>query len=361
MTLEDLQQDIRRLDVELVNCLDRRFQLARRLAALKREGGLPPPDLGQAEAFLTELPGWSDGSTPPASLERFWRLLLSDTLALEEEALSDLAEGNLLPPTTRAKRRFPARIRENIHLGPELVWLRLTFSHPPYFQPGQFFQLGLAPNQTDPFLARPFAPVAHFPDGLAFVFTRTGRGTRFLANLPPGTELGLLAPLGNSYRLEGQENTAVLLGGGVGGPSLAPLAAALCSRKVETILFLGARDSRRLPDRGLFPTDLEVHYATDDGSRGFSGHLPAALAAWRQGAGKGRSFRLYACGPLPLLKAVAAFARLEGIDCQVSMEERMACGLGACAGCAVPLGGNYQRVCREGPVFMAGQVEWDKL
>jgi NAD(P)H-flavin reductase len=111
--------------------------------------------------------------------------------------------------------------------------------------------------------------------------------------------------------------------------------------------------------RSLRSTVKTVHYATEDGSCGTCGFVTDALAAYVDGAQADGRPVLYACGPHPMLAAVSRLAADRGITCYVSMEERMACGLGVCMGCSVPVtAGGYKRACTEGPVFDSREIAW---
>ena len=211
-------------------------------------------------------------------------------------------------------------------------------------QPGQFAQL-YVPGHT---LRRPISicGIDRAAGTLRFVFQIRGSGTADLAKLREGDDLELLAPLGCGFPLESRERT-LLLGGGIGVPPLLGVAAEL---KENAVAALGFRSA----GQGILTEDFEqtgakVLLATDDGSVGFHGVVTQAAA--------GEAFdRVFACGPLPMLKAAKALAQERGVPCFLSLEERMACGIGACLGCAVPLldeAGevHFGHVCKDGPVF----------
>lgn len=220
-------------------------------------------------------------------------------------------------------------------------------------RPGQFAQI-FVPGKT---LRRPISVCeadvrAHT---LRFVFQVRGEGTDILSRVEPGGTLNLLAPLGRGFDLGDTARRALFVGGGVGVP---PLLAAAKPFGANAVLIAGFRSRGNV----ILTEDFErigcrVLLATDDGSLGHRGPV-TALA-------RGLAFdAVFACGPKPMLKAVCALAEAAGKPCQVSLEERMACGIGACLGCAVKLRGEngefYGRVCSDGPVFDARSVVWEE-
>lgn len=215
--------------------------------------------------------------------------------------------------------------------------------------PGQFAHI-YVPGHT---LRRPISicGIDRENGTLRFVFEIRGGGTRDLAAFGVGDSLDVLAPLGCGFTLE-PEKRALFVGGGIGVPPL--LGAAKCFGKNATVA-VGFRNA----DAAILAADFEaagcdLRIATDDGSLGKKGLVTALF--------ENEGFeRIYACGPLVMLRAVAAFAKANGIPCEISLEERMACGIGACLGCAVQLrradGSLYMgHVCKDGPVFDAERV-----
>jgi dihydroorotate dehydrogenase electron transfer subunit len=226
--------------------------------------------------------------------------------------------------------------------------------------PGQFVMLRVSENH-DPLLARPF--------GIASVVSRrsielyyriAGRGTALLASVRRGQRLDLLGPLGNGFPEPQRNATLLLIAGGSGFPPLLFFTARYGKR---ARLFVGSRDKACLPPPSVmkdFRRRVQsIHYATEDGSRGACGFVTEALSAFLRTADRCQHPVIYACGPHAMLAAVSRLAADEGIPCLVSMEERMACGLGVCMGCSVPLvGGGYKRVCKDGPVFLSTEIAW---
>jgi len=227
--------------------------------------------------------------------------------------------------------------------------------------PGQFVMLRTSENR-DPLLARPFGIYSVISKTAFEIYYRVvGRGTTLLTQMKTGHSLNLLGPLGNGFSLPDKGITPVLIAGGSGFPPLHFLA---LRKGSDAHLFLGSRNKECLPPPRVIKSFKEitakVHVATEDGSMGSRGMttdlLNAFLSKWEQKA----HLVIYACGPHAMLSAVSAIAARHSVPCFVSMEERMACGLGACMGCSVSMkAGGYKRVCKEGPVFKSGEIAWD--
>ncbi len=203
----------------------------------------------------------------------------------------------------------------------------------------------------DPLLRRPFSIHDRFGRTVRLLFKIVGRGTARLADKRPGQKVDLLGPLGQGF--PEVEGSTLLIGGGLG---VAPLLFLAKERRREDQLRLrlGAARQRELWSLHEFRSlEIEARFFTEDGSLGHKGLVTAGLAAEL----KKKPAIVYACGPEGMLKEVALAAAQAGVKCYFSLERRMACGLGACLGCAVEArGGGVRRVCQEGPVFEAGEV-----
>lgn len=217
--------------------------------------------------------------------------------------------------------------------------------------PGQFAQIRL-PGHT---LRRPISicGIDKAAGTLRFVFQIRGEGTAELAQFQPGSEIEILAPLGNGFPVDPAKRT-LLVGGGIGVPPMLGVAAEL---KEKAVAVLGFRNQDAvILEKDFQAVGAKTLIATDDGSYGHHG-LVTDLC-------KDQEFDcVMACGPAPMLKAVRALAEERGVPCYVSLEERMACGIGACLGCAVGLlkedGSQYfGHVCKDGPVFESRRVAW---
>lgn len=192
---------------------------------------------------------------------------------------------------------------------------------------------------------------------IRIVFEVRGDGTAAIARLNEGDLIDMLAPLGHGFTINREYSKVVLVGGGIGTPPMLSLAAEY-GEKAEAICgFRNAGAVILQDDFKRFGTKTVL--CTDDGSLGIHGLVTAPLEEIVKGGGVQA---VYACGPMPMLKGVAAICRENGVFCEVSLEERMACGVGACLGCACRTlrGGDeyFAHVCKEGPVFNAEEVLW---
>jgi dihydroorotate dehydrogenase electron transfer subunit len=226
--------------------------------------------------------------------------------------------------------------------------------------PGQFVMLRVSENR-DPLLARPFG-ISSVPSKstIEILYRIAGRGTSLLSRVEAGHTLQFLGPLGKGFPLPERGTTPVLVAGGSGFPPLQFLSQRVGS---HAHFFVGSRYKECLPPTGVLKSFREnttkVHIATEDGSMGVKGMTTDILNAFLSKMEKKTHFVIYACGPHAMLAAVSRIAAEHSMTCYVSMEERMACGLGACMGCSVPMkAGGYKRACKEGPVFDSREIEW---
>ena len=229
-------------------------------------------------------------------------------------------------------------------------------------KPGQFVMVAPSTSSVPgagPLLKRPFSLHRIGPDNeIQLLYRVVGLGTRMLSDIRVGQSLEVLGPLGRGFWWHQDLKKAYLVGGGIGLAPLLALAEAL-PIQADITLFYGARTAAELVPLELlekFSRDLVV--CTDDSTAGRPGLITVPLAE----ALKECPVPVFACGPRPMLAATARLAEEYNVSAQVSMEARMACGLGACLGCVVEAKGNgetkYVRVCQEGPVFDSGEVQW---
>lgn len=215
-------------------------------------------------------------------------------------------------------------------------------------EPGQFAHI-YVPGRT---LRRPISICDIDKDAgtLRFVFQVRGGGTAQLADFQVGDQMDILAPLGHGFTVE-PEKKALFVGGGIGVPPLLGAAKHYGENAVVAIGFR-SRDFVILED-DFRAAGCEVRVATDDGSYGHHGLVLDLIRDLHPDV-------IHACGPMVMLRAVAQFAKENNIRCEISLEERMACGIGACLGCAVELNGEdgtyMGHVCKDGPVFAAERV-----
>lgn len=193
-------------------------------------------------------------------------------------------------------------------------------------------------------------------DLIRVVFEVRGKGTQWLARRKVGDSLDVLGPLGNGFSVR-PEGKYLLVGGGIGVPPLLSCAVQGSRNCTAVLGFRSARHAMLLEEFGQ-ACPGGVRLATDDGSLGYHGFVDVLV---RQELEKDNAFTgVLACGPKPMLKSVAAVCAQAGVPCQVSMEERMGCGVGACLVCACQMAdGAMKHVCKDGPVFPAEEVDWN--
>ncbi len=222
----------------------------------------------------------------------------------------------------------------------------------PESTPGQFAMLGR--SASDPLLPRPISILGAGPGRLDFLFKVFGRGTALMSALRPGDSISLLTPLGKPFSLEASPHP-FLMGGGVGIPPLHWLSRELSEQAITHRVVFGFGTESEIPNGLLAEMDQEPELCTLDGSRGFKGN-PVDYLRGEQGHAH---MRVQACGPTPMLEALKGAVRV-GDLLEISLEERMACGVGVCRGCVVPVKRGddwaYATVCREGPVFDAADL-----
>ncbi len=192
-----------------------------------------------------------------------------------------------------------------------------------------------------------------------FIFEVRGKGTAELSKAEPGQMLDILGPLGNGFDVSAPESAdgdILLIGGGIGIFPLLMLAKRLPKKPA---VMLGFRDKENAVMIREFSNVAEtVYVASDDGSIGCKGFVTDMLKS--KIASGAKISRIYTCGPVPMMRIVTDIAKENGIDCQISMEERMGCGIGACVTCTCAMtDGSKKRVCKDGPVFSGAEVDFD--
>ena len=217
--------------------------------------------------------------------------------------------------------------------------------------PGQFVHIR-ANGFT---LRRPISIAGISEDTLRIVFEIRGEGTAEIAKLNEGDLIDMLAPLGHGFTLSEDFSKVVLIGGGIGTPPMLPLAKHYGEKATVISGFRNA--SAVILQEDFKKTGAETILCTDDGSMGVHGFVTQPLSELAE---QGGIDAVYACGPMPMLKNIAAICKEKGIYCEISLEERMACGIGACLGCACKTVRNdeeyFAHVCKDGPVFKAEEV-----
>jgi len=225
--------------------------------------------------------------------------------------------------------------------------------------PGNFVSL-LPPASSGKYLRRPFSIAGTGDESIELVIKNIGPVTSSLAQLEAGSTLDALGPLGNSYSLKA--GNIWMIGGGTGIASILFLNSSLADSRVRVMWAGKSRAALPSPEifnaprfRHIFRSNITL--ATDDGSAGEEGTAPQVLERWIKAAAGSLPDAIVSCGPHGMMKAVKDIADREGIPAWFSLEEFMACGAGACAGCAVPAaGGGYLKACDDGPVFSGSRI-----
>ncbi len=243
-------------------------------------------------------------------------------------------------------------------------------------QPGQFVMLKCAPNLNDnPLLRRPYSildvdrsPRTRRPRGLVLLVRDVGVGSHALATLSPGQEVFVLGPQGRPFNvsLETGSRVAVacLVAGGIGIAALYLLACRLVEVGVRPVLFYGGQTARDLVLADYFERlGMDTFCATEDGTLGEAGMVTRPLENFLRARVRS-GIRIYACGPWAMMRATHELAVRFQLPCEVSLEARMGCSLGACMGCVVRTLNNsgeeeYLRVCLEGPIMDSRRIDWE--
>lgn len=237
------------------------------------------------------------------------------------------------------------------------VLLKLTDSSPlPGIRPGQFVEVKVEGSPST-FLRRPISInyVDRENNQLWLLIKKAGDGTRQLATLKPGDTLNLVFPLGNGFSPVQKPGEKVLLsGGGVGVAPLLEYGKYLKENGAEPVFLLGARSVSDLLELDMFRSVAPVYLTTEDGSEGEKGFVTQHSLLSEQ------TFdRISVCGPKPMMVSVARYARQTSTPCEVSLENMMACGLGACLCCVEKTVKGNVCVCKEGPVFDINELTWN--
>ena len=261
-------------------------------------------------------------------------------------------------------RQFPATV---LALEPLGAYLHLSLSAPPEVaaavRPGHFAAVAVGGVGGGMLLRRAFSVHRTGPESLDVVFAMHGQGTTWLAGVHVGDVVDVVAPLGTPFPLPAAPIGAVLVAGGYGAAPMGMLAAELLRRDCAVTAVLGAASAERLMGVAELSALVSVAVTTDDGSAGLHGRvtdvLDQAMTAVTAGV-------VYACGPMPMLRAVAAAASQFGALSHCAVEEAMACGIGVCMTCVLPVIGDdgvtrMVRSCVEGPVFRGDRVRWDDV
>ena len=248
-------------------------------------------------------------------------------------------------------------VTQNIRLHANYVLIKMTHANLlPEMVPGQFAEIRIDGSNTT-FLRRPIS--INFVDKetneVWFLVQLVGDGTRKLATVKPGDVVNVVLPLGNGYTMHPKEADMkpLLVGGGVGTAPMLMLGSALAKMGCKPTFLLGARSSKDLLQLDEFQKLGDVYTTTEDGSMGEKGYVTQHSVLGEQ-----KFDIIYTCGPKPMMMAVAKYAKANDIDCEVSLENKMACGVGACLCCVENTDEGHLCVCKEGPVFNIKKLLW---
>lgn len=259
--------------------------------------------------------------------------------------------------TNRKKENALILSQEEIASGIFSLWLKTEASC--QAKPGQF--ISMYTNDGSRLLPRPISicEIDRDKGALRVVYrvTGPGTGTEIFSRMKAGDVIPVIGPLGNGFPLERAEGKRVfLIGGGIGVPPILELAKQLNCEKKQIIV--GYRDQETFL-RQEFEENGELYISTEDGSAGTRGNVMNAIEENGLEADV-----IYACGPTPMLRALQVYAAEKGTECYLSLEERMACGIGACLACVCKTkekdshsNVNNKRICKDGPVFLSTEVE----
>jgi dihydroorotate dehydrogenase electron transfer subunit len=229
-------------------------------------------------------------------------------------------------------------------------------------RPGQFVHVRTS-DGTDPLWRRPFSihRVNRGRGTILLSYRKIGKGTSLLAAREPGDAVDLIGPLGRPFDCEGDFTTAVIAAGGLGAAPVPFLLQELARRGVRSVVLWGVRTKAEFYCLDVLRgRRTAVHLATEDGGEGFRGRVTDLFGRLAGEFGHGAGFRGFACGPMPMLKALQPLAAASGFGWQASLEERMACGLGVCQGCVVRMKNrNTRTVCSDGPVFDLTELDFN--
>ena len=250
------------------------------------------------------------------------------------------------------KKIIDFTIQENRPLNTDTFLLVLYSPELPEIQTGQFVNVKVE-NSPSTFLRRPIS--IHDVDkekGLLYLMVKiAGDGTQKLSTLKVGERLNVVLPLGNGFTMP-QGGRCLLVGGGVGIAPLLHLAKELKVSGNNPIVLIGTRSVKDIVLKEEYEKYATVYYTTEDGSYGEKGY-PTQHSILKE-----QFDHIFCCGPLPMMKAIAAYAYDKQIDCEVSLENMMACGIGACLCCVNDTKEGHKCVCTDGPVFNINDLKW---
>jgi dihydroorotate dehydrogenase electron transfer subunit len=257
--------------------------------------------------------------------------------------------------TTDKKRAEDLQVVENRRINKDYYVLKLASKTDlPKMYPGQFAEL-LVQDTRNAFLRRPISIYNVLPECNSFelLIQIVGEGTRLMAQLETGDMLNVVYPLGKGFDMQTPGDKVLLIGGGVGLAPLLYLARKFNEKGIRPSILIGGRGKENIIETEQFAAYGDVYITTEDGSVGEQGFVT-------QHSVMNADFdKIYTCGPDPMMRAVAAIAHKRDIECEVSLENMMACGIGACLCCVTETTSGHQCVCTDGPVFNTKKLLWN--
>ena len=248
------------------------------------------------------------------------------------------------------------KVRETVTVSGQCVLLRLTADEPlPEMLPGQFVEVRVD-NTPSVLLRRPIS--IHYcnkeTNELGLLVQLVGDGTRWMATLKAGDTVNIVLPLGNGFTLPTDASVRpLLIGGGVGVAPLLYLGMKLKEMGITPTFLLGSRTEKELMQVQEYEKVGPVYITTENGAVGEQGYVTQHSVLARE-----QFDQVYTCGPKPMMVAVARWAKASGVPCEVSLENKMACGVGACLCCVEDTKDGHVCVCNEGPVFSIDKLSW---
>jgi len=254
-----------------------------------------------------------------------------------------------------AKRIDDFIIKENRKINNDFFILELSGNnYLPVLKPGQFVQVKVE-DSPETFLRRPLSihDVDYDKNTISLLVQIAGKGTRRLSKLKPGEILNIIYPLGNSFSLPPENSDILLIGGGCGVAPLLFLGKYLKSNGYKPSILIGFRNSDRIIEYDEYAAIGKVYLTTEDGSRGEKGFVTDHSVLKEH-----RFDNISCCGPASMMKAVDGYCSANGIPCEVSLENLMACGFGVCLCCVVSTVSGNLCTCIDGPVFNIKDLKW---
>lgn len=250
------------------------------------------------------------------------------------------------------KKIIDFTVQENRKLNEDMFLLVLHSGELPEIKPGQFVNVKVEGSPAT-FLRRPISIHDADPEkGLLYLLVKVaGEGTAHLSFLKENQKLNIILPLGNSFSIP-DSGRCLLIGGGVGIAPLLHLSKEMNRKGLIPDLLIGVRSEKDIVLKEEFGKYARLHYTTEDGSYEEKGY-PTQHSVLKE-----KFDYIFCCGPDPMMKAVARYAYSNNIECEVSLENMMACGIGACLCCVTDTVAGHKCVCTEGPVFNIKNLKW---